>query len=239
VPTLDSTTGAFQADLRLFRVADPTGQFAGLSNEGIQVGLSYTGASVQPITGSSGFTFKKRELHSLISWTSTKRYRSISGRSVQKPALTQSYAFSGTINGAMMMSNMTTEKLESLVLPTVTLTAMTAQNVPAFMTALDSKQATFLVGAFSQKDEANAQTTTATATTGTTPVAVGVPTSMSTVFVLPGTKILIFPIGAIITGIWTLLGVGVVMWGTLGRIQFRDQYRRQTARANAAHVTRI
>lgn len=50
-------------------------------------------------------------------------------------------------------------------------------------------------------------------------------------FRLPGTRILIFPIGAIITGVWTLLFVGVVSWGTLGRVQFREQYRRQSARA--------
>lgn len=106
LPTLDMTTGAFQADLRLFRVADATGQFAGLSNEGIQVGLSYSGASVQPVSSTTGFTFK-RELHSLISWPSTKRGVVLRGRAVTAPVLTQTYAFSGFINKAAMTSNMT------------------------------------------------------------------------------------------------------------------------------------
>lgn len=108
---------------------------------------------------------------------------------------------------------------------------MTAQNLAAFNTTLNSTQAAFLVGAFSGKDVAGS-TTAAAATAAAA-------TTTSTVFILPGTKILIFPIGAIITGTWTLLGVATVMYGTFGRIQFRDQYRRQSARQNAANVARI
>lgn len=44
-------------------------------------------------------------------------------------------------------------------------------------------------------------------------------------FVLPGTQILIFPIGLIITGTWTLLGFAVYGFGTVQRWRFREIYR--------------
>lgn len=101
LPTLDSTTGAFQADMRLFRVATATGQFAGLSDQGVQVGLSYSGASVQPTNSS----VNRREVYSLISWPATKR-DGVESRATT-PVLTQTYAFTGQINKAIMTSNMT------------------------------------------------------------------------------------------------------------------------------------
>lgn len=104
LPTLDSTTGTFQADMRLYRVADATGQFAGLSADGVQVQLSYNGAMVQPINSNQ---VAKREVHSLISWPSTKREDELDRRAATTPALTQTYAFSGAINSASMTANMT------------------------------------------------------------------------------------------------------------------------------------
>ena len=47
-------------------------------------------------------------------------------------------------------------------------------------------------------------------------------------FVLPGTTLGIFPVGLIITGVWTLLFVVVVGLGTFGRLQFRKAFRRKT-----------
>lgn len=44
-------------------------------------------------------------------------------------------------------------------------------------------------------------------------------------FVLPGTQILIFPVGLVITGTWALLGIGVYGYGTLERWRFREMYR--------------
>jgi hypothetical protein len=58
-------------------------------------------------------------------------------------------------------------------------------------------------------------------------------------FVLPGVHILIFPIGAIITGVWTVLFIATIAYGTVGRMQFREQYRRRAARANKADMARI
>jgi len=50
LPALDNSTGTFEADLRLFQISAPTGAFAGIPQENIQVGLSYRGASVSPVS---------------------------------------------------------------------------------------------------------------------------------------------------------------------------------------------
>lgn len=50
LPALNNVTGAFEADLRLYQLQAPTGEFAGIPQQNIQVGLQYNGASVSPIT---------------------------------------------------------------------------------------------------------------------------------------------------------------------------------------------
>jgi hypothetical protein len=98
-------------------------------------------------------------------------------------------------------------------------------------TTLSSDEATFVSGAFA------AQVTGTKAQVApplqTLVVASGAP------FVVPGLNILIFPIGGIITGIWTVLFIATIAYGTIGRMQFREQYRRRAAQANKAGVARI
>jgi len=50
---------------------------------------------------------------------------------------------------------------------------------------------------------------------------------LPTPFIVPGLSLGIFPTGLIITGIWMVLFICTVVYGTLGRIKFRDEYRRQ------------
>lgn len=49
-------------------------------------------------------------------------------------------------------------------------------------------------------------------------------------FVVPGVNILIFPIGLIITSIWTLVGFAAYGYGTYERYAYRDAYRQRKAR---------
>jgi hypothetical protein len=58
-------------------------------------------------------------------------------------------------------------------------------------------------------------------------------------FTVPGTTLDIFPIGLIITSIWCGFFIIAVGLGTLGRIQFREQYRRRSKRAYAETVRTI
>lgn len=97
IPTLDSQTGVFQADLRLYQIAPPTGDFAGISSDQVMVGLNYAGATVSPVNSS---TFvKARSEESLISWPREKR--------ASTPTQAQAYAFVGQINKADLTTGMT------------------------------------------------------------------------------------------------------------------------------------
>jgi hypothetical protein len=100
-------------------------------------------------------------------------------------------------------------------------------------TTLSSDEATFVNGVF-----AATSSTTITKSVVAPPMQTLVVTG-SNPFVLPGLNILIFPIGAIITGVWTVLFIGTIAYGTIGRMQFREQYRRRTARALKGDLARI
>ncbi len=58
-------------------------------------------------------------------------------------------------------------------------------------------------------------------------------------FVLPGVSILIFPVGLVVTGIWTLVGIAAFVAGTFARIRFADQYKRRAQLITKGGVARI
>ena len=49
LPSLDTASGVFEADLRVYRFNEPSGDFQGIAPEDIEVGLMYNGASVSPV----------------------------------------------------------------------------------------------------------------------------------------------------------------------------------------------
>lgn len=87
VPTLDTTTGSFYADLRLYMIAPSSGTFAGVPPQNIEVALAYISAAAMKINESS---FQRRDVLSGIS----KR---------AAPVLIQSFALQGMLN----MTNVT------------------------------------------------------------------------------------------------------------------------------------
>jgi hypothetical protein len=120
--------------------------------------------------------------------------------------------------------------LQKVLIPTVTLTGQepTGQMVN---TSLSSDEATFVSGVFAT--QATGTKAQVAPPIQTLVVASGAP------FVVPGLNILIFPIGGIVTGVWALLFIATIAYGTIGRMQFREQYRRRAARANKADMARI
>jgi len=102
LPYLDNTTGVFEADLRLYMIAPPTGAFATISSANVQVGLAYNGATVSPVNASSLKRSATDNAVSLISWR-----RGIQKR-VETPTLVQAYAFVGQINPTLLATNMGT-----------------------------------------------------------------------------------------------------------------------------------
>jgi hypothetical protein len=104
LPYLDNSTGVFQADLRLFTISAPTGDFADIPTQNVSVGLSYVGATVSAVNASS--LMRRGDLESLISWP-----RSVDGmkkRQAAVPTMTQSYAFVGQINTDLLTPNIDT-----------------------------------------------------------------------------------------------------------------------------------
>jgi len=114
--------------------------------------------------------------------------------------------------------------------PTVSLTGTDATG-KSVNTTLSSQEATFVSGVF-------ATTFVPTKSQADKPIQTLVVASGSP-FVVPGLQIMIFPIGGIITGVWAILFISTIAYGTYGRMQFRESYRRRAARAEKRNLARI
>ncbi|EEY22417.1 conserved hypothetical protein [Verticillium alfalfae VaMs.102] len=212
LPALDPTSGVFEADLRLFKVSEPSGQFQGIPPESIEVGLSFAGASVSPVEASriSGAVGQQRR-----------------AKRADVMDLLQSYMFVGQINPSNMQEKMTMAELEALVLPVLTLTATntTGQRIS---TNVSSNEAAFLTGVFSREVVMSEFATAKQAVSNITAEL----RNGTVAFVLPGVQIMIFPIGLIITGIWTLVGFVAYGIGTYDRISYAESFKRRSAIAS-------
>ena len=91
LPSLDSEKGSFEADLRLFKISESRGEWAGISPENIMVGLKYNGATVSEVKPGSG----------------TNSSSGLSKRQDGGPQLLQTYMFVGQIDSAKMQGDMT------------------------------------------------------------------------------------------------------------------------------------
>ena len=118
---------------------------------------------------------------------------------------------------------------EALLTPNITLTGSIA-NGSTLQTQLSSKDASFVSGLFQDATTGN---TTAAAQ------AAAASAAANAAFVLPGTTLGIFPIGLIITSAWAGIFIAVLAYGTFGRIQFRESYRRRMKRGVAGTTTTI
>lgn len=126
------------------------------------------------------------------------------------PELVESLEWIGRIDADVMNKPMNLTSLQDALLPIVSLSAASLN-----ASRLSTAEASFLIGTLSSKPRNKPP------------------------FILPGTKIEIFPIGAIITGSWALLFVSAIGWGTVGKVGFREHYRRRIARDRAAMEKRL
>jgi hypothetical protein len=103
--------------------------------------------------------------------------------------------------------------------------------------SLSSMQASFVVGVFSMP---TTLTTDPKTILGNPAVELAVAQAGSpTPFVVPGLSLGVEPIGLVVTGVWTLIFTVAVGFGTLGRIQYREQYRRQIRAQRSEGVQRF
>ncbi|KAI2468496.1 hypothetical protein F4781DRAFT_397907 [Annulohypoxylon bovei var. microspora] len=205
--SLDTNAGTFMADLRLFQVSTPFGDFQNIPPQDISVGLLYNGASVSPVSSSN------------------QTAQSVGKRQNSAPTALQTYFFIGQIDQAQMTQPMTMGVLEALVMPTVTLTGKNpgGQQVS---TNVSSNEAAFVNGIFSNDV---VMSDFSIASLAVDDVTAGLHNG-TVAFVLPGVNILIFPVGLILTSIWLVIGVGFYAFGTYERYNYRDMYRNRKAR---------
>ncbi|KAI1851608.1 hypothetical protein JX266_003070 [Neoarthrinium moseri] len=217
IPSLDTNTGTFMADLRLFQVSTPSGEFSSVPQQNIQVELQYNGATVSAVNVS----------------TSSVAPRGLEARAVN-PTPLQTYMFVGQIDQKQLAQPMTMGVLEALVMPTVTLKGVnTGGNTVA--TNVSSNEAAFVNGVFSKE---TIMSDLALAQLAVNEVVAGLKNG-TVAFILPGVNILIFPVGLVVTGFWTIAGLAVYGFGTFQRISYRESYRQRKARAGKGMTGRI
>lgn len=100
LPFLDNSTGVFQADLRLYMISPPTGDFAGIPPQNVQVSLQYFGASVTSVPPSQLIG------RSTLSEPSLHNEAERNKRASASPTLVQQYMFVGQINKDLVTQNM-------------------------------------------------------------------------------------------------------------------------------------
>ncbi|KAL8723341.1 MAG: hypothetical protein Q9225_000324 [Loekoesia sp. 1 TL-2023] len=222
VQSWNSSTGVFKADLQLYRIAAATGDWVALMTQAVNVGLSYSGATVAP----SGQHHKRREdlpprtlLDSPIIGRSEVRRAAAAA-----PSLVQDMTFVGKINKNLMSQVKNTTKAHDLLIPRIALSG-SDRSGKVITTVLSSSEASFVNGIFAEQIK--------------TSTSAGVPASSAAAnagtFVLPGRTLGIFPVGLIITSAWTLMFIATVGYGTVERIRFREAYRRRVKYRQAAN----
>lgn len=115
--------------------------------------------------------------------------------------------------------------LQPLLVPQIELTAKSPSGADLKAT-LSSQEASFVNGIFA-KQAASATDPAGAAASASQAVKAATP------FQLPGTNLAFFPVGLVITMVWTGAFILAVGFGTVGRIQFREQYRRRMRREMA------
>ncbi|EUC46319.1 hypothetical protein COCMIDRAFT_4596 [Bipolaris oryzae ATCC 44560] len=222
LPFLDNTTGVFQAELRMYNVSAPIDPWVGVTAADVSMTLSYLGATVQNMQGN----FAKREVVASISEGKLVERQDINGMTQLKVLM-----YVGRINENLMGSAMTQESLQPLLVPQIDLAARNPATGRDVETTLSSQEASFVNGIFSRAGNAPTNADPQAAASASAAVASAAP------FVVPGTALAFFPIGLVITSIWAFFFFLAVGFGTYGRIQYRDQYRRRV-RAELARGVR-
>lgn len=122
----------------------------------------------------------------------------------------------------MSCANKLRAALQSLVMPTLTLAATNTSGI-RIATNVSLNEATFLNGVFSRavvmSDFSAAQ--------AAVDDALDALHNGTAAFILPGTQLMIFPIGLVITSVWLALGLAAYGLGTFERIQYAEMYKQR------------
>ncbi|KAK4234611.1 hypothetical protein C8A03DRAFT_18521 [Achaetomium macrosporum] len=222
LPLMNNATGTFEADLRLYQLSEPRGDFQGIPQDQIEVELSYKGASVSELKEANG-----------VPAAAAVRARQDNGNGTELRML-QSYMFLGQVDKDKMSGQMTSAQLQALVMPIVTLKG-TNSDGKEVSTNVTPNEASFVAGVFSKE----VVMSTFLMAQQAVDKEVASLKNGTTAFVLPGVQLMIFPIGLIITSIWLFLGLVAYGIGTYERYNFREMHRRRMAVVEKGRVARI
>ncbi|KAL6704909.1 hypothetical protein ACN47E_007454 [Coniothyrium glycines] len=230
LPFLDTKTGVFQAELRMYNVSAPIDPWKGVTLGDVSMTLSYLGATVQNMAGN----FTKRDL----SWPPIRVREPNDGLLVERQNIDSMtelkvLMYVGRVNSNLMGSAMTQKSLQPLLIPQIDLAARNPVSNQDVTTTLSSQEASFVNGVFAKAASGPSNADPQAAASATAAVQSAAP------FIIPGTKLAFFPVGLLVTSIWALFFFLAVGFGTYGRIQYRDQYRRRVRAETARNVRTI
>ncbi|KAF2435472.1 hypothetical protein EJ08DRAFT_580324 [Tothia fuscella] len=237
VPYLDQAKGVFEAELRLYNISAPSGDFLGVTPAMMMVTLQYQGATIQK---SNGVLPVKRDTIALV-----ERQMQMAGlatptgtampNGILMPSEVAIRKYVGQVNKGLMMPGMNLTQFQPLLVPQISISGMSPTSNRLVNTSLSSTESSFVAGIFSRAagNITDPKSLLGQPADQLAAAAAGKPTP----FVVPGLSLAVFPVGLIITGMWVLLFATAVGLGTMGRIQFRHQYR-LAIRAQKAEMQR-
>jgi len=227
VPYLDDKKGVFEAELRMFNICSPTDEFVGVSPSDMLVTLSYTGATIQQSNGQ--IPVKKRSLveRQMLTTPDGVVPGGISGsmpNGIMMPIEVAVRMYVGQVNKDLMDAGVNFTTFRDLLVPQISISAVNPVSQQPVNTTLSSTEASFNSGVFARAAGNSSDPTTLIGqpVEQIAAAAQGLPTPYD----VPGLALGVFPTGLIVTSIWMVAFIGVVGAGTVGRMQFRDQYRR-------------
>ncbi|KAL2037549.1 hypothetical protein N7G274_009661 [Stereocaulon virgatum] len=215
VRTFESVKGTFEAELRLYRIAAPRGDWMRLNGKGIEVGVEFNQALVTMIGRRSG----KRGIATVeMPLVERDEARDMWRRRAGgvAPMMLQDISLTGFIDGNLTVDGISEDTMRAILTPDITLSGIT-QDGTAINTELALEDASFVTGLFIKS-----RVTTETATLSQL-AAVGFKAD----FVLPGTIMVGFPTGLVITSVWSLLLLAVEGYGIWKKLRARNGYRRR------------
>jgi hypothetical protein len=201
----DQNQGVFEADLRLYSMFKPTGDFANIPINDVMIALTYP----------SSTTFQ--------SLTKRSTRRDLTARQQATALEVQQYTLFGTFQQNLNLGMLNDTQLMSLMLPVIKLNAALDNNQAISTNVSTSDGAWFVIGQFTNNSQSEVRAGLVTGKVATAAIAAAAP------FILPGQTLGIFPTGLIVTLSWTGLFILAYGLGTLGRIQYRQAYRKRKA----------
>ena len=195
----DLATGNFQADLRLYHAAKPTGDFADIAPGDYMIGVEF--ASVTTYS-----SLMKRSIRS--------RQASASMTEMQQ------YSLLGTFAKAIDTNKLNQTELMSLMIPQVVINAVKPNSATPISTNITTTDTAYLVIGDFEGDFTPSLASSALQEAAVT---------QSSAFQLPGVTLGMFPTGLIVTCSWLLFFIMAYGAGSIGRWRARSIYRRRQA----------